>query len=141
MSKTTLWSRGRNYRIATKWHNIYHCEQSVRIRSYSDPYFPAFRLNTERYSVSLRIQSECGKIWTRIASKSKMLLIIFIKFETSKSKSLKNSNSKHLENDFPKDLKLTWLLTKSCVFPIRQLVTLKQYMRHWIGYFPWNFSV
>ena len=28
------------------------------------PRFPAFGLNTERYSVSLRIQSECGKIRT-----------------------------------------------------------------------------
>ena len=28
-------------------------------------YFPAFGLNTERYEVSLRIQSECGKIRTR----------------------------------------------------------------------------
>ena len=28
------------------------------------PHFPAFGLNTERYSVSLRIQSECGKIRT-----------------------------------------------------------------------------
>ena len=28
---------------------------------FSGPYFPAFRLNTERYFVSLRIQSECGK--------------------------------------------------------------------------------
>ena len=40
--------------------------KSVRIRSYSGPYLPAFRLNTERYSVSLRIQSKCGKIWTKI---------------------------------------------------------------------------
>ena len=30
------------------------------------PYFPAFGLNKERYGVSLRIQSECGKMWTRI---------------------------------------------------------------------------
>ena len=29
------------------------------------PSFSAFGLNTERYSVSLRIQSECGKIRTR----------------------------------------------------------------------------
>ena len=31
------------------------------------PYFPAFGLglNTERYEVSLRIQSECGKMRTR----------------------------------------------------------------------------
>ena len=43
-----------------------HCVKSVRIRSYSGPYFPAFELNTERYSVSLRIQSECCKIRTRI---------------------------------------------------------------------------
>ena len=40
--------------------------KSVHIRSYSRPYFPSFGLNTERYSVSLRIQSECGKIRTRI---------------------------------------------------------------------------
>ena len=40
--------------------------KSVRIRSYSGPHFPAFELNTERYGVSLRIQSECGKIRTRI---------------------------------------------------------------------------
>ena len=32
---------------------------------FSGPYFPAFGLNTERYEVSLRIQSECGKIRTR----------------------------------------------------------------------------
>ena len=30
----------------------------------SDPYFSAFGLNTEKYGVSLSIQSECGKIWT-----------------------------------------------------------------------------
>ena len=43
-----------------------HCAKSVRIRSYSGSYFPAFGLNTERYGVSLRIQSECRKIRTRI---------------------------------------------------------------------------
>ena len=32
---------------------------------FSGPYFPAFGLNTERYKVSLPIQSECGKIPTR----------------------------------------------------------------------------
>ena len=32
----------------------------------SGPCFAPFRLNTERYFVFLRIQSECGKIWTRI---------------------------------------------------------------------------
>ena len=43
-----------------------HCVKSVCIRSYSGPYFPAYGPNTERYGVSLRIHSECGKIWTRI---------------------------------------------------------------------------
>ena len=32
---------------------------------FSGPYFPAFGLNTEIYGVSLRIQSECKKIWPR----------------------------------------------------------------------------
>ena len=36
----------------------YHCMKSVRIRNFSDLYFPA-------YSACLRIQSKYGKIWTR----------------------------------------------------------------------------
>ena len=43
-----------------------HCIRSVRIRSCSGPHFPAFGLNTERYSGSLYIHSKCGKIRTRI---------------------------------------------------------------------------
>ena len=43
-----------------------HCVKSVHIRSYSGSHFPAFGLNTERYGVSLRIQSECVKMQTRI---------------------------------------------------------------------------
>ena len=43
-----------------------HGVKSVCIRSYSSPYFPAFGQNTERYRVSLHIQSECGKIRTKI---------------------------------------------------------------------------
>ena len=52
------------------WDNVIVTKDStawsVRIRSYSSLYFLAFGLNTERYSVSLHIQSECGKIRTRI---------------------------------------------------------------------------
>ena len=36
-----------------------HCVKSVRIWSYSGPYFPSFGLNTDR-------NSKCGKIRTRI---------------------------------------------------------------------------
>ena len=43
-----------------------HCVKSVRIRNYSGTHFPTFELCTERYSLSLRIQSECGKIRTKI---------------------------------------------------------------------------
>ena len=45
-----------------------HCIKSLRIRSYSGLYFPAFRLNTERHGVSLRIQSEYAKNRIRIIS-------------------------------------------------------------------------
>ena len=40
--------------------------KSVRVRSYSGPHVPAFGLNTKRYFVSLRTQSKCGKMRTRI---------------------------------------------------------------------------
>ena len=43
-----------------------HCVKGVRNRSYSGPFLPAFGLNTERCSVSLRIKSECGRIRARI---------------------------------------------------------------------------
>ena len=45
--------------------SINHCLKNVRIRSFSGPYFPAFGLNMERFSVSLRIQSECWNIQAR----------------------------------------------------------------------------
>ena len=44
---------------------FHHCVKSVRIQSFSGPYFPAVRLNTERYGVPLRIQYKCGKIRSR----------------------------------------------------------------------------
>ena len=42
--------------------------KSVLTRSYPGQHFPALGLNTEKYGVSLRIQSECGKTRTRITS-------------------------------------------------------------------------
>ena len=52
---------------------ISHYVKSVRIRSYSILHFPAFGLNTEKCSVSLSIQSECGKIRTRITTNRTLL--------------------------------------------------------------------
>ena len=45
-------------------HQTTHCVKSIRIRSFSGPFFAEFGLNPERYVVSLLIQSECGKIQT-----------------------------------------------------------------------------
>ena len=54
------------------WWNK-NCVKSVRTRSYSGLHFPAFGLNAERYSVSLRIQFECGKMQTRITPNTDFL--------------------------------------------------------------------
>ena len=45
--------------------NNLHCVKSLRIRSFFGPFFPAFGLNTERYSISDRFQSEYEKIRAR----------------------------------------------------------------------------
>ena len=49
-----------------KFRDYKYLKDALRIWSYSGPYFPAFALNTERYFASLGIQSELGKIRTRI---------------------------------------------------------------------------
>ena len=51
--------------IFRKKYSDNHCVKSVRIWSFSGPHLTAFGINTERYSVSLRIQSKYLKIWTR----------------------------------------------------------------------------
>ena len=38
-----------------------HCVKSLRIWSFSSPYFPIFGLKRKRYGVSLCIHPECGK--------------------------------------------------------------------------------
>ena len=58
-------------------HYFFHCVKSVLIRSYSGPYFPAFGLNTERYSVSLLSQSECEKMRTRITPNADTFYAVF----------------------------------------------------------------
>ena len=58
------------YLVRSEFRNLsniydFHCVKSVHIRRFSGPYFPAFGLNVNRYRLSLRIQSEYGKIKTR----------------------------------------------------------------------------
>ena len=80
--KQTISTNGSLIYSASQWTGFYMIETSVMKElkekfcfftakkcPYSDcsvPHFPAFGLNAERYRVSLRIQSECGKMRTRI---------------------------------------------------------------------------
>ena len=56
----------------------FHCVKSVRIRSFSGQYFPAFGMNTERYGVSPHIQSKCGKIQTRQTPNTDTFHAVFV---------------------------------------------------------------
>ena len=65
----TMFPVNGNWSLLTMYcffHTLHHRVKSVRIGSYSGPHFPPFGLNTGKYSVSLRIQSECGKIRIRV---------------------------------------------------------------------------
>ena len=58
----------RNMNLRLICFHPHHYVKSVSIWSYSGPHFLAFRLNTERYTASLRIQSKCGNMRTRITN-------------------------------------------------------------------------
>ena len=53
--------------------------KGVRIQSFFGPFFLAFGLNAERYGVSLRNQSECGKIRTRKTPNTDTFHAVFFK--------------------------------------------------------------
>ena len=61
-----------------------HWAKIVCIWRYSGPHFPAFGLHTERYSVSLRIQSEWGKIPTRTTPNTDTFLAVISSAENPK---------------------------------------------------------
>ena len=78
----------------------------------SGPYFPVFRLNTEIYSVNLRIQSEYRKIRTRkksvfehFSSSGNVLFTTYIVFRASNSEMWETAFLKIFEK-FPKHLSL-----------------------------------
>ena len=66
---------------------MFQCVKIVRIWSYSDSHIPAFGLNAGRHSVSLLIQSESGKIRTRIIPNTDTLYTVFIVLEVEKLES------------------------------------------------------
>ena len=68
------------------WSLEFHCVKNVRIRSFSCQYYPTFRLNTERYGVSLRILSKYGKMWTRKTPNTDTFHAVFMNFTKTPTK-------------------------------------------------------
>ena len=65
------------------------------------PYFPAFRLNTERYSVYLRIHSEFGKMRTRMTPNTEAFYAVEGSFkEINVQSDPMNASFTHLLNVF-----------------------------------------
>ena len=81
-------------------HTGHHCVKSVRTRRYSGPHFHAFGLNTERYRVSLRIQSECGKMRTRITQIQTLLTQCILHTITACKSAVNNCFYKMLTYNF-----------------------------------------
>ena len=52
-----------------------HCVKGVRIQSYSGPYFPAFRLNTERYSIFSPHAGKCGPEYGKMQTTFHVLMV------------------------------------------------------------------
>ena len=71
-----------SWRRITMWHHPLR-EKCIRSWSYSGPHFPAFGLNTEIYSVSLRIRSEWGAMHTRINPNTNTFYTVLISVGTS----------------------------------------------------------
>ena len=68
--KLVALSEGSTHVVVTLKSSMVVSDQIIALKVskygvFSGPYFPAFGLNTERYSVSLRIQSEYRKMRTR----------------------------------------------------------------------------
>ena len=69
--------------------------KSVFIRSYFGPDFSVFGLITERYSVSLRIQSECGKLSTRITPNTDTFYAVSLTTFSYRRSSLMDDLTRH----------------------------------------------
>ena len=58
----------------------FHCLKNVHYQSFSGPHFPVFGLNTETYSLNLRIQSECRKMRNRQSPNTNTFYKVFSYF-------------------------------------------------------------
>ena len=66
INKDDLTKKNARMKQVLKEDGYQHCVKNVRIWSYSSPYFHVFGLNSEICEVSLRIQTKCVKIRSRI---------------------------------------------------------------------------
>ena len=69
--------RAYNERVLQIDHATFDFVKGVRIHSYSGAYFLALGPNTYIYSISLRIQLECGKMRTRITPNTDTFYAVF----------------------------------------------------------------
>ena len=67
-----------NFRVLLIHLTPLHYLKSIHIRIFSGPLSSAFGLNTERYSVYIRIQPECGRIQTRKTPKTDAFHAVFV---------------------------------------------------------------
>ena len=72
------------------------CVKILRIRSYSGPHFPALGLNTKRYSISLRIQSACGKMRIRITPNTDPFYAVLLRKSPCSVQKWENTDQKKL---------------------------------------------
>ena len=81
MKKSWLWKNLSSWFMLKRKHICILRVNSVCIRNYSGPHIPALGLNTERYSVSLRILSESEKMRTRITTNTDTFYAVLIGWE------------------------------------------------------------
>ena len=87
-------------KILSKLSWTSHCIKGVCIRNYSGPHFSAFGLNTERYRLSLRSHSKCGKMRTKITPNTGTFYAVFaaeikLKWRIITEEYFINSNIRH----------------------------------------------
>ena len=74
------------------WRNSFTAQKVPVFGVFSGPYFSAFGLNTEKHSVPLRIQSECGKISRKTLNMGIFEAVILVGPFLQNIKSLQNNS-------------------------------------------------
>ena len=115
-----------------------HYVKSLHIQSFLCPYFSAFGLSTERYSVFLDIQSKCRKVLTRKIPNTETFhavnsLLYFNVFRCSVTilvKCGKHWSIKRVWNPFKIDKKNTFYFTLKALFVLDRFNFLSEIFGH-----------